>query len=358
MAIFIPDSRPEDFNGSYGEMAAYDSLRKLSDDYTVFYSLSWVGSRDKSTVGEADFVVAHPSKGILVIEVKNGDIEYRNGEWLQINSKSHKAKRIDPFVQARKSQFEIMDRLNQGIRDFKLPMLCYAVWFTSVVIEERELLPMESPNEITLDQLDLSHPQESIDAVFDYWERKYKKTSLEEGQYQKVIEQLCPHFHVVSKWGAEGTDGSKAYIQLTRYQHTLLRFLEEQRTAVINGMAGTGKSVLAVECAGRLAESEERVLFLCCSSKLKNVLSEKAAKKGVDYRTAEELDSSREYNHIVIDEAHRMDDELLNSLYEGVEKNKGHFYVFYNSEKYESDKKLPMWIEDSECRLVLKHKFI
>lgn len=35
--------------------------------------------------GEADFVVFHPSKGVLSIEVKAGDIGYRGGNWIQTN---------------------------------------------------------------------------------------------------------------------------------------------------------------------------------------------------------------------------------------------------------------------------------
>lgn len=35
--------------------------------------------------GEANFVVFHPSKGVLSIEVKAGDIGYRGGNWIQTN---------------------------------------------------------------------------------------------------------------------------------------------------------------------------------------------------------------------------------------------------------------------------------
>ena len=79
MAVFIPSVKPEDFNNSYGEMQVYEALRTLNNQYTVFYSLSWIGVNNKRTVGEADFVIAHPKKGILVIEVKSGEIEYKNG---------------------------------------------------------------------------------------------------------------------------------------------------------------------------------------------------------------------------------------------------------------------------------------
>ena len=110
MAIFIPSVKPEDFNNSYGEMKVYEALKTLSDQYTVFYSLNWVGINDKRTLGEADFVVVHPSKGIFVIEVKSGEIEYKNGEWIQTNTRSGQSKRIEPYVQARKSQWFFLQK--------------------------------------------------------------------------------------------------------------------------------------------------------------------------------------------------------------------------------------------------------
>ena len=167
MAVFIPSVKPEDFNNSYGEMKVYEALRSLNDKYTVFYSLSWVGVNEKRTIGEADFVILHPEKGVMVIEVKSGEIEYKNGDWIQTNTRSGVSKRIDPFVQARKSQFELLDRLMKGIRAFRLPMMCYCVWFTSVNISDKAELPPESPREITLDINSLDNVEKAINTAFD-----------------------------------------------------------------------------------------------------------------------------------------------------------------------------------------------
>lgn len=79
MAIFYP-SNVQDFHSSEGEKLVWKSLHRLPDSYTVFYSYRWLGTiSQRRSEGEADFVVLHPSKGILSIEVKAGDIAYRNG---------------------------------------------------------------------------------------------------------------------------------------------------------------------------------------------------------------------------------------------------------------------------------------
>ncbi len=79
MAIFYP-FHVTDFHGSEGEKLVYEALHRLSNDYVVFYSFRWLGTiTQRRSEGEADFVVLHPSKGVLSIEVKAGDIGYRGG---------------------------------------------------------------------------------------------------------------------------------------------------------------------------------------------------------------------------------------------------------------------------------------
>lgn len=111
MAVFIPDVKPEDFNNSPGEKEVYEALKLLGKDYTVFYSLSWISIGNDRTIGEADFILFHPVHGIMVIEVKSGEIEYKGGKWIQTNRNSGQKKEISPYVQARKSQYEIFDRI-------------------------------------------------------------------------------------------------------------------------------------------------------------------------------------------------------------------------------------------------------
>lgn len=383
MAVFIPSVKPEDFNNSYGEMKVYEALRSLSDQYTVFYSLSWVGVNEKRTIGEADFVIAHPSKGIFVIEVKSGEIEYKNGEWIQTNTRSGVSKRIEPYVQARKSQFEIMDRLNREITDFRLPMMCYGVWFPSIEIGKKAELPPESPREITLDLNSLGNAEKAVDAAFSFWASKYRQVRLDSFQFQKVIAVLCPHFHVVPRLKTKMEEIEESYIQLTRQQASLLDFLEEQKTAVIHGLAGTGKTVLAVEKARRLAAQDEQVLFLCFNSFLRDALKQNNNIPNVTFHNAHSLafdimghsdtpidevlsefeeyldevfdEGSWIYSNIIVDEGQDLDDRLLNRLYELVKLKGGCFYVFYDRNQYIMKNQIPKWIDDAECRLVL-HK--
>lgn len=382
MAVFIPGLKPEDFNNSYGEKLVYEALRSLNDSYVIFYSLSWVGINENRTIGEADFVVLHPDMGILVIEVKSGEIEYKNGEWIQTNMRSRIAKKIDPLVQARKSQFELLDRLNHANLDFRLPMLCYCAWFPSVEMTGVRQLPPEASPEIILDRRSLINPEKALSECFSFWATKYKKVKLESYQFQKIVDVICPHFHVVPKLKTQMEELEDSYIQLTRQQSSLLDFLEEQPTAVVHGLAGTGKTVIAIEKAKRIASQNESVLFLCFNSFLRDMLRENQTIPNVTFHNAhslayevmgassspiEEVLSEFEdylevvfdadnwmYRNIIVDEGQDLDDRLLNRLYELVKTKHGCFYVFYDRNQYIMKNQLPQWIENSECRLVLR----
>jgi len=74
-----PTSAPRSTE-SHAEMAVYDAMaRGLPKGWYAWHSLRIrvPGQRD----AETDFVIADPARGILIIEVKGGLIEERDGRW-------------------------------------------------------------------------------------------------------------------------------------------------------------------------------------------------------------------------------------------------------------------------------------
>lgn len=229
------------------------SLYEDRKDYTVFYSLSWISIGNDRTIGEADFILFHPVHGIMVIEVKSGEIEYKGGKWIQTNRNSGQKKEISPYVQARKSQYEIFDRIikHANRTRFTRPMLCYAVWFPSIEFKPNDELPPEAAVEITFDKKSLLNAQSVIEDAYDFWKDKLRVNTrpLSGDDTRCVMDVLCPYFHAVPKLGTTINESEHIYIRLTNQQIALLDFLVEQDTAVIHGLAGTGKTVLAIEKA-------------------------------------------------------------------------------------------------------------
>jgi len=107
MSTFYP-SITTSFHASEGEKLVRNALQKLNSEYSVIHSYRWLGDESqRRSEGEADFLIIHPAKGILSVEVKAGGVAFRNGNWIQINRNTGTEKVMDPFGQAAESQYRV-----------------------------------------------------------------------------------------------------------------------------------------------------------------------------------------------------------------------------------------------------------
>src|SRR5271157_5868888 len=86
------------------EQKVFEALSGLDSSFVVFYSVAWQARKDGRTHdGEADFVIAHPDLGVLVLEVKGGGVSYNGGtgQWTTTD-RYGETFAIDPVEQARK----------------------------------------------------------------------------------------------------------------------------------------------------------------------------------------------------------------------------------------------------------------
>src|SRR3954447_15134245 len=120
MARMYPRTLIEDEVESDGEKRVFAALRDgLSDEWDAYHSVSWMmrdpaeGAKD----GEIDFVLCHPEKAILCLEVKGGGLECRHGEWFRLVA-GKKARMKDPFKQALDHRYALGRQLDgvDGIR--------------------------------------------------------------------------------------------------------------------------------------------------------------------------------------------------------------------------------------------------
>ena len=383
MARMYP-SQVLDFHGSEGERLVYRALSRLSDDWAVFYSYRWLGTlRQRRSEGEADFIVLHPTRGILSIEVKAGAISYRGGNWIQRNRNSGAEKVIDPFGQAQESQMRISNFLKES--NFRpIPLMGRAVWFTSVNFHGNVPLPLEARPELVFDEGDLENPEKALIRALDFWSAEVhgKRVALDKKQYRELIHTLMPSFDLVQTIHSTNLEVHTDFIRLTNKQSAILDFLQEQRVAAIHGAAGTGKTVLAVEKARRLASGGDPVLYLCYNEfLLDHIRKVNAEAKGISFHNVRTLgealmgrplaagetlasfedffdrdfdDDSWPWKHIVIDEGQDLTDSMMEHLSYLAELMDGCFYVFYDRNQQVIRRNERNWIDDhAECRLVL-----
>ena len=372
------------FHGSEGESLVYEALSKLNNEYVIFHSYRWLGElNQRRSEGEADFVILHPKKGILSIEVKAGRISYRDGNWIQMNRNTKEEKIIDPLGQAAESQFRIQNYLRKRFNG-QMPVIGRAAWFPSVAFHNKVSLPLEANKDIVLDVDCLINPQESLDNAFGYWKSNlgFRESEQSAHDFQDMIKILMPTFNIVESVASTALESTKSYIQMTKQQASILHFLCEQPTAVIHGPAGTGKTMLAIEKAKMLATEGKKVLYLCFNEFLLSYVKEHYACENIVFHNirslAEELMPNTEYSiseiishfieyfqneyddlewsyeNVVIDEGQDIDEHILEHISMLVDMLGGHYYVFYDKNQYIMMHKSTHWLDTyGDCRLVL-----
>ena len=81
MARLFPDFDPEKISVKPERDVARALVRDLPDDCLIYHSYCWLrrdqnGNRETLHEGETDFLILDPSNGILVLEVKGGNVSW------------------------------------------------------------------------------------------------------------------------------------------------------------------------------------------------------------------------------------------------------------------------------------------
>lgn len=392
MAIMIPGMETkEDFNASGGELLLYELLQQLPDDYYIFHSTRWNEQRRRNEYsakkyiqwGEADFTIFHPSYGFIVFEVKDGLISYtREKGWIQINRNSGISKTIDPMEQAERSKYYFLDRIKTQFGGQSPYTFCSAVWFTAGDRSSIEGgLPLNYKEETVLWSNDLQSAaiaEMAIRRVYRFHD--VRQVTPSEEITAKVLDTLSPEFGVVQTLRSRTFAAQALFRRMTTEQMYLLDYLEEQDEAAIHGVAGAGKTILAVQKAKSLAQAD-RVLFLCFNRFLKSHLEQTYGNTtNITFYTLDGLvgaftgafsdtpekraDAITEFlmdwdeyelpfKHIIVDEGQDFADIHLQLMHDIARSCHGSFYVFYDRNQFVQGLNYPEWLDQMECRLIL-----
>lgn len=271
MARMIPNVDPAKLDHG-SEVPVYVALRdNLADDFTVLHSFPWLRPwRDQGALaeGESDFVVLHRRYGLLVLEVKGGrGIRYSGRKWYR--SSFHGEREFkDPFNQAQRNMHALVDIVEErsgnrlGRRDFTHG---YAVVFPHVDYDG--VPPPHADRAIIISRRDLIYIDRSVLTAFKAWGTYRWELSI--SQYNILLHDcLMPKFRIIRRIGPDISSATEKLMELTEQQAQVFEGLYAQNRVLVEGVAGSGKTFLALDRANAFARTGKRTLFVCFNSAL------------------------------------------------------------------------------------------
>ena len=273
MLKIIPDSISNEAPG--GEKKFFNLIKGSADqlkNWTVFWDTQ-IDIHNYKKDGQCDFIFLGPS-GLFVIEVKGGDhYECINGihRWGWINSKIPlNEKRESPLNQAKGNLYSIENYLKSRIdpESFKVKSL-----FTAYGVAHPEADLSNIKGDVEFNPIQIFH-KESDQDVLKYLrnlekyfkEEKFKnKTSklLSKTEINLIRRHLKSNFKCVTNKEATNEDNEEI-LRLEGEQRVLLDYVDAEADCrlLIEGQAGTGKTVVAKMITENFTLYKKRVLWI------------------------------------------------------------------------------------------------
>ena len=283
MAIMIPSViSPEVKSNAERKIFEWFQNAPGTDKWIVLHSLG-IATHNKVIYGETDFLVLAPKPGIFALEVKGGRVRRENGIWYFTNRYGKTNSKVrGPFDQARDGIFSIVDAMKKRIdiehRHIENVLFGYGVMFpdiefTSTGIEEEQWQVFDSRDGANVKQF----IKRLSDGAKAKWESHYgpvNDSKLPDSSDVRYIASLLRgDFDCTVPMSAQLRNASDALIALTKEQYRCLDQLDDNPRCLIQGPAGTGKTLLAIEEVKKSVARGEKVALFCFNANLADWLS-------------------------------------------------------------------------------------
>jgi Nuclease-related domain/AAA domain len=258
---------PEDFplatlaNGE--ERAVVEALRdQLSDDWLVLPDVGIAGERDS----QMDVVIAHPQRGVAVIEVKGHRVEIRHGLFYAHGAPMDP----QPDSQARANAYRLRGHLRRSGGTLEHLRVEYAIAFPNTTSVRGEL----PPDLLRAQVLTVAALEEMAGAVDELMSARWGNQPIGTDGIRALVQSLRPDADMEWDHDAITRRARRRMDELCTQRVKALEGLDANRRVFVRGGAGSGKSRLAVAWARRASARGERVLLTCFNDPLATVLRE------------------------------------------------------------------------------------
>ena len=277
MARLIPSFMDE--NIPPGERAVFNMIAGGPEDWVALHSLD-LAPWNRGCRTEIDFVVFVPDTGILCIEVKSQTkISFDGNRWHPDSITR------SPFKQAVDGRYTFYRRLKDSAPQFKdVPVVHCCIfprsWFEmdpNLSVLSRELMDRPAFNSFSSSGEFCNNLQtrmlEAVDAdpVLQLLSRSLSKVDID------VIVELCVPMQKFRPDAREEILRREEEVELLlrKQQKPVLQLAAQNDRLIVQGGAGTGKTLIAMELARRAAEKGERVGLVCFNQHIGDWLCER-----------------------------------------------------------------------------------
>lgn len=267
MATLYPRVNPDEIENEGERIIAKALMEQFPANIEVYHRFHWFSETRSGAVieHETDFIIIDPHFGMLVVEVKGGDIQFdtESGNWLQNN----RVMKSDPVTQAQNAMHRFKDEIVNSYyfrTSGQALNYGYAVAFPTYAFAGS--VPPSMRREFVWDAKTTSGLYDAYKKCCEIWRRD--TTPLSGRHLDAIRDCLRPNFNLVESIVKRVESQERVLLRLTNEQASLLQFISNTRRACVRGDAGSGKTMLAVEKSRQLARSGVDTLFLCYNALL------------------------------------------------------------------------------------------
>ena len=235
--------------------------------YIIYHSLGiaehmYTNRKGNKRYAELDFVVLC-SKGILALEIKGGAVSSSNGEWFFTNRFGRTTrKRESPIQQVKDGAFSLEKIIEEEL-GVKNVLVGFGTMFPDMLSDKIKGVEWGHIPIFTYE-----HTKEPlsqyIDDLYEYWEDKTRKKTdeLDNDLIYDIGQLIRPEIDATQPLWVRFDSLEAERVVLTKKQYKCLDQLAECPRLIIKGCAGSGKTLIAMEKAKRMASTNMRTLFL------------------------------------------------------------------------------------------------
>jgi hypothetical protein len=267
------------------ELIVAKRLAKLSDEWVVRWGFYYDTDR------EGDFLILGPTGGVLVLEVKGGELRK-----LSVNGRWEGPDHDHPYKQLLAEWNAILKRIQENADGNAVPFVAKALCLADLTIDPKISLYKEIDRNVIVDRGDLAVFEKTWGRLFPrsgYPVSEQERKAFLDSWAKGISPQEIKHFI---------TETDRILLRQTTAEYQFLDMLHDNRQLFVKGGPGSGKTWLAVEQAFRYAGDGLQVLLLCYNIALADQLSALVAKRklqsGQLFRRKEGFDAARVFERL------------------------------------------------------------